>query len=108
MRALSERIIKLDREFEALAWAEPGAYRLRTVPGIGALNATALAAAVGDGSMFAKGRDFAAWLGTGPDRVHHVAASKAEKAGNISIWPSMITPGWPILKSCQTKLGAPV
>jgi transposase len=31
--------------------------------------ATALAAAVGNGSMFAKGRDFAAWLGLVPHQV---------------------------------------
>ena len=61
MRALSDRIAAIDREFEALARAEPCANRLRTVPGIGALNATAIAAAVGDISTFAKGRDFAGW-----------------------------------------------
>jgi transposase len=48
---------------ESLARAEPCANRLRTVPGIVALNATAIAAAVDDISTFAKGRDFAAWLG---------------------------------------------
>jgi len=69
LRALSDRITKLDREFEALARDEPCANRLRTVPGIGALNATALAAAVGDGSMFAQGRDFAAWLGLVPRQI---------------------------------------
>ena len=69
LRALSDRITKLDREFEALARDEPCANRLRTVPGIGALNATALAAAVGDASMFAKGRDFAAWLGLVPRQI---------------------------------------
>ncbi len=47
MRALSSRITALDREFDALSQTEPCAKRLRTVPGIGALNATAIAAAVG-------------------------------------------------------------
>ncbi len=37
-----------------------------SVPGIGALNATALVAAVGDGSAFRRGRDMAAWLGLVP------------------------------------------
>jgi transposase len=57
------------RELEALVRAEPCANRLRTVPGIGALNATALAAAAGDASTFAKGRDFAAWLGLVPPQI---------------------------------------
>src|SRR5512134_1016403 len=34
--------------------------------GIGPINATALVAAVGDASAFAKGRDMAAWLGLVP------------------------------------------
>jgi transposase len=42
------------------------ARRLTGVPGIGALNATALAAAVGDAATFDKGRDLAAWLGLVP------------------------------------------
>ena len=34
-------------------------------------------------------------------------ARKGEKAGNISICPSMITLGSPIPKSCRTQHGAP-
>ena len=44
---------------------------------------------------------------TVPDRARHAAARKAARAGNISIWRSTITPGWPILKSCRMKHGAP-
>jgi transposase len=40
--------------------------RLLTIPGIGALNATALVAAVGDARTFGRGRDLAAWLGLVP------------------------------------------
>jgi transposase len=36
------------------------------VPGIGPLGATALIAAVGNGAMFSKGRELAAWLGLVP------------------------------------------
>jgi transposase len=34
-----------------------------TVPGIGPLIASAMVAAIDSGTAFAKGRDFAAWLG---------------------------------------------
>lgn len=64
-----DRIKQLDREFEALAKSDQRARLLRSVPGIGALNATALTAAVGDVSAFAKGRDFAAWLGLVPRQI---------------------------------------
>ena len=37
-----------------------------TIPGIGPLTATAMVAAVGDGSAFHKGRELAAWLGLVP------------------------------------------
>jgi transposase len=40
--------------------------RLLKIPGIGALTATALVAAIGDGSAFRRGRDFSAWLGLVP------------------------------------------
>ena len=42
------------------------ARRLTSIPGIGAPNATALVAAVGDTKTFARGRDLAAWLGLMP------------------------------------------
>jgi len=37
-----------------------------TIPGIGALGATALLAAIGNGRQFKKARDLAAWLGLVP------------------------------------------
>ena len=69
LHALGVRINQLDREFTALSEADQSARLLRTVPGIGALNATALAAAVGDASAFAKGHDLAAWLGLVPRQI---------------------------------------
>ena len=40
-----------------------------TVPGIGPLIASAMVAAIGNGIAFAKGRDFAAWLGLVPKQM---------------------------------------
>ncbi|MER9121250.1 transposase [Mesorhizobium sp. M0954] len=40
--------------------------RLTSIPGIGVLNATALVAAVGNASNFAKARDLGSWLGLVP------------------------------------------
>ena len=37
--------------------------QLMTVPGIGPIIASAMVAAIGNGTAFTKGRDFAAWLG---------------------------------------------
>jgi transposase len=65
-QALDERIAAFDAEFAAEAKRNESARRLTSIPGIGALNATALVAAVGDAQTFARGRNLAAWLGLVP------------------------------------------
>ena len=63
---LDRRIASFDAEFVAATRSDEAARRLSTIPGIGALNATALVAAVGDARSFARARDLAAWLGLVP------------------------------------------
>ncbi|APG86901.1 transposase (plasmid) [Sinorhizobium americanum CCGM7] len=63
---LEERIRQVTKEIEAIADREDVARRLMTIPGVGALGATALLAAIGDGQQFRKARDLAAWLGLVP------------------------------------------
>lgn len=50
----------------ALQRSDDRARRLATIPGIGPIGATALAASVTDPSQFSSGRQFAAWLGLTP------------------------------------------
>jgi transposase len=64
--ALEVKILEVTREIEAVAKGHEDCRRLLTVPGIGPLVATALVAAVGNGAMFSKGRELAAWLGLVP------------------------------------------
>ena len=40
-----------------------------SVPGIGALTASAVVATIGNGAAFTKGRDFGAWLGLVPKQL---------------------------------------
>lgn len=65
-RALETRIAQVTREIEAQAAKDDVARRLMSIPGIGPLGATAIIAAVGDGTQFKKARDLAAWLGIVP------------------------------------------
>ncbi len=65
-RELDAKIEVLNGEFIELARNDAAARRLTSIPGIGVLNATALIAAVGDASSFAKARDLGAWLGLVP------------------------------------------
>jgi transposase len=55
-------------ERDLLAWQRQSALasRLMTIPGIGTIGATALAASVTDPHQFRSGRQFAAWLGLTP------------------------------------------
>jgi len=66
---LDRRIAEFDKELTEWARDDEAARRLRTIPGIGVLNATALVAAIGHGESFARGRDLAAWLGLVPRQV---------------------------------------
>jgi transposase len=67
-RALELHIEGIDREITAIAASDGACQRLQTVPGIGPLAATAMVAAVGNGSAFQKGREFSAWLGLVPQQ----------------------------------------
>jgi transposase len=68
-RALDERIAAFDGEFVRMAREDEAVRRLTTIPGIGTINATALAAAVGNAQAFGRGRDMAAWLGLTPRQM---------------------------------------
>lgn len=63
---LEARIHDLEHTLEHLAKASPVVTRLRTIPGVGLLTATALVAAVGDVERFRSARHFASYLGLTP------------------------------------------
>lgn len=66
IRLLEQRVRELERQLAALAQQVPHVAHLRTIPGIGLLNATALVACVGDVQRFPSGRHFASYLGLTP------------------------------------------
>jgi len=65
-KTVEEQIEGLSRELERISASDAGCTRLRQIPGIGPIVATAIVAAIGNGAAFGKGRDFAAWLGVVP------------------------------------------
>jgi transposase len=81
IEGLSEQIRKI--EIELMAWHRTNqtCQRLETIPGIGFITATALAATVVDAKVFRSGRQFAAWLGLVPKQ--HSTGGK-ERMGGIS------------------------
>ncbi len=66
VRDLQVRIGELEEELVAWFRGSEMAKRLKTIPGIGVITASALAATVTDPHQFTSGRQFAAWLGLTP------------------------------------------
>ena len=66
VRQLDAGIGALERELRAVADADPVATRLREIPGVGLLTATALVGTVGHIHAFRRARQFASWLGLTP------------------------------------------
>jgi error-prone DNA polymerase len=88
-RATAGRIKALEAEIVAHARHDGTARRLATVPGIGPISASLIAATVGDGIRnFESARHFAAWLGLVP-RQHSTGGKtrlgRITKAGNREI-----------------------
>jgi transposase len=63
---LELQIEEMNDEVARIASSDAACLRLRQIPGIGPLVATAIVAAIGNGAAFHKGREFAAWLGIVP------------------------------------------
>lgn len=63
---LNETIGELERAIRAEHAKNEASRRLATIPAIGPLTASAIAATVPDATLFRSGREFAAWLGLTP------------------------------------------
>jgi transposase len=79
LRELTARIASA--EAKILEWhrSDATSRRLATIPGIGPITASAIAASVPDASLFRSGRQFAAWLGLTPKA--HSSGGKERQAG---------------------------
>jgi transposase len=87
-QALTESIVTFEAEIVAHARHDETARRLATIPGIGPITASLIAATVGDIGMFKSARHFAAWLGLVP-RQHSTGGKtrlgRITKTGNREI-----------------------
>lgn len=75
------RIDQLTNEVEAVRRHNEVSRRLASIPGVGVLTATAIAATTPDVSNFSSARDYAAWLGLTPKQ--HSTGGK-QRSGGIS------------------------
>jgi error-prone DNA polymerase len=92
-RALGESIEALEAEIVAHARHDETARRLATIPGVGPITASLIAATVADIGAFKSARHFAAWLGLVP-RQHSTGGKtrlgRITKTGNREIRRSLV------------------
>jgi len=66
LEAAHQQIVGIERRLQAQHRTSESSRRLETIPGIGVIGATAIAATVTDPTVFKSGREFAAWIGLVP------------------------------------------
>ena len=79
--ALTEKLGEMEARIVAWHKSSPESQRLASAPGVGPITATAIVAAVGDGTQFRSSRHFAAWIGLAP-RIK--ASGGKERIGRIT------------------------
>ena len=85
-KTVEQQIEVLRLELERISAADAGCTRIRQIPGIGPIVATAIVAAIGNGAAFHKGREFSAWLGLVPRQYSTGGKAKLlgiSKRGNV-------------------------
>lgn len=109
---LNARIETLDKELRQRASSDDTARRLMTIPGVGPITAAALTTFAPPSETFAKGRDFAAWVGLTP-RQHSSGGKerlgKTSKMGQRDIRRLLIIGAVAVVRwAARKRKGAPV
>lgn len=81
LAALTEEIVGLEKQIKAWHLDHQVSRRLTSVPGVGPITASAIAATAVDPGSFTSARDFAAWLGLTPRQN---SSGGKERRGGIS------------------------
>jgi len=81
LRDAHERIAAIERKIMAWHRSNEQSRRLETIPGMGPITASAIAATITDASLFRSGRELAAWIGLVPRQN---SSGGKERLGHIS------------------------
>ena len=106
LRSLDAAIDELERAIVADHRRDPASRLAASVPGVGALAASAILASAPDPQAFKSGRDFAAWLGATPKQN---STGGKEKFGSITKQGIGISDGfwcWAPSRSCRRRQSA--
>lgn len=106
LRDTERRIAGLDARLREQVKQNESCRRLMTIPGVGPITATALAATIGDGKAFTSGRHLAAWLGLVP-RQHSSGGKEylggVSKAGDGYLRCMLVNGARAVLRWCRTS-----
>ena len=109
MQTLDGQVEVLDRMIMAWHKTNETSRRLATIPGIGVITASAIAATVPDPSFFSSGREFAAWLGLIPKQNSSGGKERLgriSKKGNTYIRRLLVTGATSMLRYARAKTAA--
>lgn len=104
--SLDENIDQYDDKILKIAKSHESCQRLMKIEGVGALTATAIIAAVGNGRDFKNGREMAAWLGLVPKQKssgNKTVLLGISKRGDRYIRELLVHGGRAVVRTCETK-----
>jgi transposase len=109
LETLDAAIDEVTRQIARVHARDPLSRLVASVPGVGALAASAITASVPDPSVFQSGRDFAAWLGLTPKQ--HSTGGKEKlgaitKQGNRSLRRLLVLGAISVLRAAAKRKGA--
>jgi transposase len=106
LHTLEERIAQADAAIRHWYDENPACQRLKAIPGVGVIVATAMVASVGDARCFRNGRQLAAWLGLVPNQ--HSSGGRAQlghitKRGDVYLRTLLIHGARAVLRHTQDR-----
>jgi transposase len=102
----SQRIDEITRTLSDIAHHHPLCRILLSIPGIGPINATAIYSAIGNGSQFKNGREFAVWLGLTPKQSSSgdkMSSAGITKRGNRYLRKQLVHGARAVLSRSKNK-----
>ena len=109
MQTLDGQVDALDRQIMDWHKTNETSRRLATIPGIGVITASAIAASTPDPLFFKSGREFAAWLGLTPRQNSSGGKERLgriSKKGNTYIRRLLVTGATSMLRYARAKTAA--
>jgi transposase len=100
------RISQITQTLTEIAQDNPLCRILLSIPGIGPINATAIYSAIGNGSQFNSGREFAVWLGLTPKQSSSGDTFKSggiTKRGNRYLRKQLVHGARAVIYRCKNK-----